>query len=576
VRAFIGFGNDESRQSIDFYKPSVGLRGDIGENWRYDTNISFSTSDASYKQDSWLTDKLIYAGDVVAAPTGTDPALVKNGFTCRINTTNPAERCIPYPLLSTALIGGTIENDFKNYTWRPVVGNTDYDENVYAVTFDGPLAMLPAGRLQAAFGYEHRDAKIDDTPDPNSIAGNLYNLTSATPTRGKDSVDEVFTEIEIPLVANKKGAYELTANVSARYTDYDSYGSGDTYKAGLMYSPVNWFSVRITQGTSFRAPALFEQFQGATSGFLSQAGDPCNNYGVKVGPVVANCASEGLPPTFNATSSIRVFSEGGAAAGLKAETSDNLTYGFVIQPELGDKGDLSVAIDYFDIEIDNGVDQAGGTNILNRCYDDPGFHAAGGFCRLVTRNPATNALTVSNAYTNIATQIAEGVDYTIRYQHSVGPGSFRTNFLATHYMDQSNKLFEEDALDQLNGTINNPKDSATLDLTYSLRNWQFRWGVDWIGSMDSYTFLEEDPATSIFDFAVDDYTKQWMSVRYTTDKWQLTGGVRNLTDEEPPTISQGFYNRVGNAPLYSGYDYFGREAWVQFVMQFGGDGNVRN
>lgn len=576
VRTFIGFGNDESKQSIDFYKPSVGLRGDIGENWRYDTNVSFSTSDAKYKQDSWLTDKLINAGDVVAAPTGTDPALVKNGLTCRINLTNPAERCIPYPPLDNALIGGNLPQDFKDYTWRPVVGNTDYDENVYAVTFDGPLATLPAGRLQAAFGYEHRDAKIDDTPDANSITSNLYNLTSATPTRGEDSVDEVFTEIEVPLIANKKGAYELTANVSMRYTDYDSYGSDDTYKVGLMYSPISWFSLRATQGTSFRAPALFEQFQGPTSGFLSQAGDPCNSYGVKVGPVVANCASEGLPPTFSATSSIRVFSEGGAAAGLEAETSDNLTYGFVIQPALGDKGDLSVAIDYFDIEIDNGVDQAGGTNILNRCYDDPQFHAGGGFCRLVTRNPATNALSVSNAYTNIATQLAEGIDYTIRYQRDLGPGSLRTNFLATHYDTQSNKLFEEDDFDVLNGTINNPENSATLDLTYSLRNWQFRWGVDWIDSMDSYAFLEEDPSTSIFDFAVDDYTKQWMSVRYTTDNWQITGGMRNITDEEPPTISQGFYNRVGNAPLYSGYDYFGREAWIQFAMSFGGEGSSRN
>jgi outer membrane receptor protein involved in Fe transport len=230
-----------------------------------------------------------------------------------------------------------------------------------------------------------------------------------------------------------------------------------------------------------------------------------------------------------------------------------------------------VAIDYFDIQIDNGVNQAGGTNILNRCYDDPDFHAGGGFCRLVTRNPATNALSVSNAYTNIATQLAEGVDYTIRYQRDLGPGSFRTSFLATHYMEQSNKLFDEDEFDQLNGTIEYPKNSATLDLTYSLRNWQFRWGVDWIDSMDSYAYLEEDPATSPFDFAVEDYTKHWMSVRYTTDNWQITGGVRNLFDEEPPTISQGFYNRVGNAPLYSGYDYFGREAWVQFVLQFGGE-----
>jgi len=349
VRTFIGFGNDENKQTIDFYKPSAGLRGDIGENWRYDANVSFSTSDAQYKQDSWLTDKLTYAGDVVAAPTGTDPALVRNGLTCRINLTNPAERCIPYPPLDNALIAGIMPADFVDYTWRDAVGNTDYDEDVYAVTFDGPLAMLPAGRLQAAFGFERRDMEIDDTPDANSIAANLYNLTSATPTRGTDSVNEVFTEIEVPLIANKRGAYELTANVSMRYTDYDSYGSDDTYKVGLMYSPINWFSVRVTQGTSFRAPALFEQFQGPTSGFLSQAGDPCNNYGVKVGAVVANCASEGLAPTFNATSSIRVFSEGGAAAGLEAETSENLTYGFVIQPELGDAGDLSVAIDYFDI-----------------------------------------------------------------------------------------------------------------------------------------------------------------------------------------------------------------------------------
>ena len=75
------------------------------------------------------------------------------------------------------------------------------------MSFDGPIASLPAGRVQAAFGFEHRDAEIDDTPDPNSIASNLYNLTSATPTRGEDSVNEVFTEIEVPLLAGKPGAY---------------------------------------------------------------------------------------------------------------------------------------------------------------------------------------------------------------------------------------------------------------------------------------------------------------------------------------------------------------------------------
>ena len=29
VRAFIGFGNDHNEQTVDFYKPSLGLRGDL-------------------------------------------------------------------------------------------------------------------------------------------------------------------------------------------------------------------------------------------------------------------------------------------------------------------------------------------------------------------------------------------------------------------------------------------------------------------------------------------------------------------------------------------------------------------
>jgi outer membrane receptor protein involved in Fe transport len=573
VRVFQGFGNDHSEQIVDFYKPSAGLRGDIGAEWRYDANVSISTSDAQYLQESFLIDKLTNAGNVVAAPGGTDPALVRNGLTCAINITNPAERCIPYPPLDNALIGGTMPADFVDYIWRDVVGNTDYNEDVYSVTFDGPVASLPAGRVQAAFGFEHREMEIDDTPDPNSIASNLYNLTSATPTRGDDSVNEIFTEIEVPLLADKPGARQLSVNGSLRYTDYDSYGSDNTYKFGVMYRPIEWFSVRVTQGTSFRAPALYEQFQGPTSGFLSQAWDPCNNWGAPgVNPVrAANCASEGLAPTFVATSGIRVLSEGGAAAGLEAETSDNLTYGIILQPELGDAGELSVAIDYFDIEINNGVAQAGGTNILTRCYDDPDFRAGGGFCNLVTRNPAVSQqLTVSNAHTNIATQLAEGIDYTIRYDRDLGPGAIRVNAQATHYLEQSNKLFEDDDLDRLNGSLNNPENIATLGLSYFLNNWRFLYGVDWIDGMESYTFLEQDPATSVRDLDVGDYQEHFMSVRYTNDRWQITGGVRNLFDEEPPTISQGFYNRQGNSPLYSGYDYIGREAFLQVAYSLGG------
>ena len=50
---------------------------------------------------------------------------------------------------------------------------------------------------------------------------------------------------------------------------------------------------------------------------------------------------------------------------------------------------------------------------------------------------------------------------------------------------------------------------------------------------------------------------QWKS-----DSYGVTLGVRNLFDKEPPQISSGAYNRVGNAPLYSGYDYLGRSFFI--------------
>src|SRR5690606_5710643 len=186
----------------------------------------------------------------------------------------------------------------------------------------------------------------------------------------------LYTEIQIPILSGVAFAEELALNGSVRYTDYDSYGSDDTYKIGLIYSPVEWLTLRASRGTSYRAPALFEQFQGPTSGFRSASLDPCNEYGAEgVNPNrVANCSAE-LPgqPDFDATSGVQVFNLGGAEAGLFAETSDNVTYGFIFEPNISDSTALSIAVDYFDIEINNGVNQAGENEILDRCYDSTDF-----------------------------------------------------------------------------------------------------------------------------------------------------------------------------------------------------------
>ena len=562
IRAFIGFGNDQSSQSIDFTRAVVGMRGALAKTgWDYDVSFSRSDSKGKYTFETFFTDRLTQSLDVVASGSG---------FVC----VNPANGCVAAPALTPAVIGGQLPADWVRYVWGPATGVTKYSEDIAAVSVTGSLFNVPYGKVKAAVGAEARRFKIDDTPSVAAQTGNLYNLTSGGITRGSDSANDVFAEVEVPLLSKLPFAHELTMNISGRWSEYKTFGSGSTYKVGAFWSPVKWFSLRATNGTSYRAPALYEQYLAPTSGFASSQNDPCNNWDspTNLGTTRSkNCQSEGLPPGFQATSSIRINGVGGAEAGLKAETSKNTTVGFILQPDLGTgRGDLSLAVDYFDIQVSNGVAQIGGVNILGRCYDDPQFRTGGGFCRLVDpRNPSSQALTVKNGFVNLATDKVKGYDLTARYTNNVGIGKLRVNLNLTKFDTHSNKLFPEDPVNEENGTLNNPKWSGGLDLNYEVKAWRFYYGLEWVQGTSSYAYRGEDPATSTFKLDVPNYMLHTASVRYKATNWEATVGVRNLLDKKPPVISaQAGYNRVGNSPLYSGYDYVGRTLFVNLSTTF--------
>ena len=564
VRAFIGFGNDHSRQEQSFNRYVGGIKGDFFlTDWRYDLSASYSRSRSEYTSEQFLTDRLIESLDVVSNGAG--------GFQCRELASNPG--CVAAPALTTQTIGGVLPKDWVDYVFRPVTGVTVFEEKIVSLGIDGPLFSLPAGQVMGFFGAEWRESEIDDTPGLDSQNGNTYNFSTSAITRGTDSVWEVFGEVEVPLLRDAPFAKELTLNGSFRYTDYDSYGDDTTYKIGLVYQPIDGVTFRGTYGTSYRAPALFEQFVGATTGYQSNTLDRCNNYGApNVNPNrVANCTREGLPTDWQSTTSVEVITAGGADAGLAAETSTNMTIGVVLQPRLPEGwGDLAFAVDYYEIEVENGVSRTGASQILTRCYDsNPGdFAADNGFCRLVERDPANGQLTVHDSYVNLATDNVKGLDYTLRYRKDVGPGTALFNLGVTQYTEISTKLFEEDPLEDYLGMIDNPEFTGTADLSYAWDKWRVRYGVEWVKGMESYTYYEEDPATSIYDLEVGDYWQHNASVQYTADGWTVTAGVRNLLNEDPPTISAGVNNRVGNAPLYSGYDYLGRTAFVNLTKSF--------
>ena len=243
----------------------------------------------------------------------------------------------------------------------------------------------------------------------------------------------------------------------------------------------------------------------------------------------------------------------------------------IFQPELpSGMGDLSLAMDRFAITVKDGVSRVGSSSILARCYDNPGFRSAGGFCRLVTRTPGSNALTVSDSYINLATDMVKGYDFTARYATNVSDGKLRVNMNATRYDNQSNKLFETDPLVDYNGMLTNPNWTANLDVNYTSKDWTYFYGLNWVGSSDSYTYFGLDPATSGYKFHTPDYFTHNVSVKYKNpvQKWDLVVGIRNLTDVKPPMVSSGSYNRIGNALLYSGYDFIGRTLFVNLNKSF--------
>ena len=566
VRAFIGYGNTESSQKVDFAKELAGIRGDFFlPDWHYDAYVSYTRSKSVYTSEQFLTDRLQKSLNVVKNADGS--------FSCVSTDAN----CIAAPALNSATISGNLPQNWVNYVKQDVTGTTIYDETVASFGIDGPLFSLPAGKVMAYIGAEYRKSSIDDTPGLDSQNGNTYNYSTSAVTRGEDSVAELFGEIEVPILVDLPFAKSLTFTGSARYTDYASYGDDSTYKVGLVYQPFEFLTFRGAYGTSYRAPALFEQFVGATSGFVGSANDPCNNYG-DVGTdaiVAANCASEGLASTFTQTSSVAVITSGGADNNLSAETSDNLTVGMILQPKLPDGwGKLSLAADYYEIQIDNGVSRIGYSSILNLCYSSATaqFSADNGYCALIDRNAATGALSVHDSYVNVATDVVKGVDYTMRYTNDFGPGRLLLNLSVTQMTERYSTLFADDPIFDEVGTIGTPEFTANLNAAYAFDKWTVHYGVEWIDAMgyDQY-YLKNYGYTLAslgYDSEVGDYYLHNASVQYASDGWTATAGMRNLFNEEPQTLSAGVVSRVGNAPLYSGYDYAGRTFFINLSKSF--------
>jgi iron complex outermembrane receptor protein len=380
-----------------------GLRGSFNENWDWDLAFQYSDSDAKY------TDDRIYADSIF------DFNFVTESCVGQVSSVRGAP-CVDIPWFDQELLRGNISDDVRDFLFGVETGSTKYKQWSVDGFKTGNLFDMPAGEVGVAVGFHYREDELKDTPgiitfDPATGEGNSWLDDAAGITQGKDKVIAVFGEVDIPLLADKTLVEHLTLNASARYNDVDSYGDGTTWKVGLNWQVTPTFRLRANRGTSFRAPALFELFLANQTSSISQRTDPCRDFtqnfidGIISPNVHANCLADprNLPLDYTGGTVTPTVFTGGGFGVLEAETSDSLTVGFVWQPEFAN---LSISIDYFDIEVNDEVDQLGGAQIILSCYESNFGYAFGGnepLCDLFDRTGINFGIdNVMDSFINIA------------------------------------------------------------------------------------------------------------------------------------------------------------------------------
>ena len=544
---------------VDYFYVSSKLDGLFAstDTWGWQVNANYSKSDGDYS--NLAIDKRV-TGDLTLANSGT----------AALNYFDPG------------YLNGTKTQELVNALGVWDKGNTTYEQSTISAVFSGEMFELPAGAVGTAFGVEYRRYEIDDQPGELSRNGNLWGSSSATQTAGKDSVKEAFLEMDFPLLKGITGIESLSVNASGRVFDYDTVdGSDNVWKLGMNWQINSALRVRGTIGTSYRAPGLYELYLGNQSGFQNQTAiDPCIRWGESSNDQIrANCAAIGIPETYTAAgaSSATIYSSGGAG-NLNPETSKAKSAGIVFTPAFAN---LSIALDYFDYQVNDQITSLSGAQIVSGCYGAAVFPNA--FCDLMERNPGTGAQphAITNVYAqylNVNKQRTRGWDMTLNWDHEFSFGKFGLETQVTYTLEDVSQLFDSSEAsglsdsDQLN-YVGRPDLVANLGLNFKRGDWTWNWLTSYIGETSNTditdTFTYQGRPNSRRDITADARFYHTASFSYDQPDWQILVGVSNVFDTKPASMTTGAATRYGNMPAFATqYDLYGRTPYVRLKYKF--------
>jgi len=520
-----------------------------------------------------------------------------------MNGTAVIAGCVPYNIFGgpdLGLAAGVITqaeydamNRYISYTKNEFAENTTKD---YFANLSGSIVDLPAGPLGFAVGLEHRRTSYVNQPDA-LVAGGGSSDNFSEPTSGSVNSDEIYAELNVPILADIPGAKLLELNLAARKSDYETSGffggsnispdlGGDTsVKIGVKWQVFDDLMFRYTESESFRAPSVTDLYAGGGESF-PQATDPCNPANIGLATTdAARCVADGVPVAGVPQPNAQIRSLIGGNPNLEPEFGTTQSFGVVYSPSWAPG--LNFTLDWYKIKLEEVISFRGAQSILNACYRTPGSSGAAAdpaqralFCSFVSRDSAGNITDLRQSSFNLAEGKVEGYDFQATYaMPETAWGKFAFQWDNTYQTE--NTLF---------GTVGEYNGAPTWRLrsnfttSWKKGDWDASWAVRYYSALDEacdggYYFEYGITPSEICNQDINDSNGNFL--RYENHigsriyhdvqvgvklPWnaKVSAGARNLFGKEPPITRSSFAHSFDGAYDLPGGGFF----YLQYNQKF--------
>ncbi|MCW8195899.1 TonB-dependent receptor [Proteobacteria bacterium 005FR1] len=558
----------------------LGLEGDISDSMRWEAFVQFGETE---QQQNYLND---IAYDRVAESMA---AVVDASGNIVCASGNPD--CVPGNYFGP----GNLSAEAAEYIKLNLEELRETEQLVVGASLTGDTGiMIPTADadISYALGFEFRRDEGTGRPDANYAAGNSVGFGASSPVDAETEIQEFFGEALVPVLSSvtlelgaRRSEYENTASFAGQPAVSNDF-SNTSYKIGADWQILEDLRARAMFQHAVRAPNLADIGIPLTPGIGDLDTDPCEGSNpVGDADLTALCVATGVPAgaigslTSIIAGQIGIFFGGNAE--LQPEEADTYTLGLVYTPSA--VPGLEVALDYYDITIDEVITSLSSQEIVNSCYDSG--DASNEFCQRIVRSPITGGLNagttvgVDVSLINSAQETTRGYDLNLNYGLELGNyGSLDLGLIATKVIEHTFQSAEGseryDCVGLVGATCTRPDPELRFTQTTT-------WQMDGLRVDLIWRYIDELKQDAIelagdapSDWAVpviDDYSYFNLAASYAiNDNWTVRTGIDNLFDKEPPVVGNTYGSTAGNSgnTYPSTYDALGRAYFLGVNASF--------